>query len=81
MMNDECTETIEGVKLAKITPFENGSCIVYIVLAIVVFIISIGITVYLVYYNWSLIKTNTHKKSKNLMSVITQNGDNKTNKY
>ena len=61
---DECNETIEEVKLAKITPFENGSCIVYIVLMIVVFTISIGITVYLVYYNWSLIKNNTHKKAK-----------------
>ena len=30
---------------------------------IVVFTISIGITVYLVYYNWSLIKFNTHKET------------------
>ena len=60
---DECNETIEEVKLAKITPFENGSCIVYIVFMIVVFTISIGITVYLVYYNWSLIKFNTHKET------------------
>ena len=26
------------------------------------YLISIGITVYLVYYNWSLIKNNTHKE-------------------
>ena len=71
---DECTETIEEVKLANITTmelhsFENennykyNSCIVYIVLMIVVFTIFTGITVYLVYYNWSLIKNNTHKET------------------
>ena len=74
---DECTETIEEVKLANITIFKNennqkyNSCIVYIVLMIVVFTIFNGITVYLVYYNWSLIKNNvsyikfnTHKETK-----------------
>ena len=59
---DECTATIEEVKLAEITLFENenkyGSCKVYIVLMIVVFTIFIGITIYFVYYNWSLIKNN-----------------------
>ena len=66
---DECPETIEEVKLANITTielhsFENknnykyNSCRVYIVLMIVVFTIFTGITVYLVYYNWSLIKNN-----------------------
>ena len=61
---NECTETIEEVKLAKITIFENennykyGSCRVYIVFMIVVFTIFIGITIYFVYYNWSLIKNN-----------------------
>ena len=64
---DECAETIDEMKLANITFTENennyecGSCIVYIVLMIVAFIISTGITVYLVYYNWSLIRNNTHK--------------------
>ena len=77
---DECTETIEEVKLAKITPIElhyaehehkYGSCKVYIVLMIVVFTICTGITIYFVYYNWSLIKNNvscikfkTHKETK-----------------
>ena len=74
---DECTETIEEVKLANITFTENennyecGSCMVYIVLMIVVIVISTGITVYLVYYNWSLIKNNvsyikfnTHKETE-----------------
>ena len=58
---DECTETTEEVKLANITIFKNGSCkrsscILYIVLMIVVFTIFTGITVCLVYYNWSLIR-------------------------
>ena len=59
---DECTETIEEVKLANITftENENNSCIVYSVLMIVVFTIFTGITVYLVYYNWSLINNNTY---------------------
>ena len=61
---DECTETIEEVKLATITPAKNenenkySSCTVYIVLMIVVFTIFIGITIYFIYYNWSLIKNN-----------------------
>ena len=61
---DECTETIEEVKLAETTIFENenenkyGSCKVHIVLMILVFTIFTGITIYFVYYNWSLIKNN-----------------------
>ena len=61
---EECTETVEEVKLAKITLAENensykcSSCTVYIVLMIVVFIICTGISSYLVYYNWSLVKNN-----------------------
>ena len=66
---DERAETIDETKLVNITYTENensyecGSCIVYIVLMIVVIIISTGITIYLVYYNWSLIKNNTHKET------------------
>ena len=87
---DDCTKTIEETKLVNITFTENennykcDSCIVYIVLMIVAFTISTGITVYLVYYNWSLINNNIHcinnnihcikfnnlKKNKNLMSTI-----------
>ena len=61
---DECTETIEQVKLAKIALAENknnykySSCTMYIVLMIVVFTIFTGITACFVYYNWSLIKNN-----------------------
>ena len=74
---DEYTETTEEVKWAEITPFENknnyeyNSCKVYIILMIAVFTIFTGITVYLVYYNWSLINNNiyfikfsTHKKKQ-----------------
>ena len=74
---DQCTETIEEVKFAEITIFENenenkyGSCKVYIALMIVVFTIFTAINIYLVYYNWSLIKNNvscikfnTHKETK-----------------
>ena len=74
---DECTETIEEMKLVKITLSENkgeikySSCTLDIVLMIVVFTIFAGITTYYVYYNWSLIKNNvsyinfgTHKKAK-----------------
>ena len=77
---DECTKTIEEAKLAKITPMElhsaenenkYSSCKVYIVLMILVFTIFTGITIYFVYYNWSLIKNNvscikfnTHKETK-----------------
>ena len=71
---DECTETIEEVKLAKITFAKNenkySSCTVYNVLMIVVFTIFTRITLYFVYYSWSLIKNvscikfNTHKERK-----------------
>ena len=70
---------MEEVKLAKITlsKLENenkySSSAVYIVLMIVIFAIFTGITIYFVFYNWSLIKNNvscikfgTHKETKNL---------------
>ena len=55
---DECTKTVEEVKLAKIILLENesgnkySSCTMYIVLMIIVFTIFTGITTYFVYYNW-----------------------------
>ena len=64
---DECTETTEQVKLAKIALAENknnykySSCTVYIVLMIVVFTVFTGITACFVYYNWSLIKNNVSR--------------------
>ena len=74
---DECTETIKEVKLAKLTFAKNenenkfSSCTIYIVLMIVIFTTFTGISIYFVYYNWSLIKNNvsciklgTHKDTK-----------------
>ena len=74
---DECTKTVEKVKLAKISFAENenenkySSCTVYIILMMVVFTIFTGNTIDFVYYNWSLIKNNvsyikfnTHKETK-----------------
>ena len=50
--------------------YKYSSCRVYIVLMIVVLTIFTGITIYFVYYNWSLIKVNvfcikfnTHKET------------------
>ena len=54
---DECTETTEEVKLAKITLAKNennykrSSCTVYIVLMIVVFTSFTGITTYFADFN------------------------------
>ena len=72
---EECTENNDETKLVNITLAENensycNSCKVYIVLMTVVFTIFTGITIYFVYYNWSLIKNNisctkfnTHKET------------------
>ena len=59
---DECTETVEEVKLAKITLAENenmykcSSCTVYIVLFSTIFTIIVGIVTCYVYSNWYLKK-------------------------
>ena len=64
LLVDECTETVEEVKLARITYAENENnykCsfrTVYSVLMIVFLAIFTGITIYFVYYNWCLIKNN-----------------------
>ena len=86
---DECTETIEEAKLVNVTftgnenNYEHNSCKAYIVLMTIAFTIFTGITVYLIYYNWSLInndihciKFNNHKifnnsASKFLRSIIS----------
>ena len=69
---DDCTKTIEEMKLVNITftgnenNYECDSCIVCIVLMTIVFTIFTEITVYLVYYNWSLINNNNnnHKNTE-----------------
>ena len=56
---DECTETMEKVKLAEITLAKNenenkySSCTVYVVLMTVILTIFTGITNFFVSYNWS----------------------------
>ena len=59
---DECAETVEEVKLAKITLAKNenkykcNSCTLYIVLFSILFTINIGIGAYFVYFHWYLKK-------------------------
>ena len=72
---EECTENNDETKLGNITLAENNnsysnSCKVCIVFMTVVVTIFTGVTVYFVYYNWSLIKSNisctkfnTHKET------------------
>ena len=73
---EECIETIEETKLVTITFTENennyeyGSCIVCIVLIILAFTIFIGVTVYLVYYNWYLINNNNNNNNNNKKTKI-----------
>ena len=68
---DECAETVEEVKLAKITLAENEnkykctSWTVHIVLMVVVFTICARISTYFVYYNWSLVKNVSRIKFNN----------------
>ena len=62
---EECDETIDEVKLTKITLTENknsckcNSCILYIVLFSVFFTINIRISAYFVYYKYM----NRNKKN------------------
>ena len=60
---EECTETVEEMKLAKTTHAENensykcSSCTVYIVLFWIFFTINVGgIGAYFVYFHWYLKK-------------------------
>ena len=61
LVNITITENNNQTKLVNITIAENenshcNSCKVYIVLMIVTIVISTGVTIYFVYYNWSFIK-------------------------
>ena len=57
---EEYTETVEKVKVAKITLAENGnkhkckSCTLYIVLFSILFTINVEIITYFVYFHWYL---------------------------
>ena len=59
---EECTETVEEVKIVKMTLAENEnkykctSCTVYIVLFSMIFTINVGTVTYFVYSHWYLRK-------------------------
>ena len=58
---EECTETVEEVKPAKITSVEHdkhkcSSCTLYLVLFSIIFTINVGIGTYFVYFHWYLKK-------------------------
>ena len=57
---DQCTETVEEVKLGKNENSNKCSCCtMYTVLFWVFFTINVGgIGTYFLYYNWSLVKNN-----------------------
>ena len=59
---DECTETVEEVKITSKNEHENkcGSCTMYIVLFSIFLIINVGIGTYFVYSHWYLKKDDAH---------------------
>ena len=67
---EECTETNNEVKLAKITLAENenkhkrSSCTLYIVLFSIIFTINVGIGTYFVYYKYMNRNKETDPKEK-----------------
>ena len=68
---EECNETVDEVKLTKITLPENenkykcNSCILYIVLFSIFFTIDVGIGAYFVYYKYM-----NHNKKKMFLNVM-----------
>ena len=71
---DECTETIDEVKLTKITLAENennykhNSYRLYIVLLSIFFIINVGIGAYFVYYKYM----NSNKENVSRYDYVYQ---------
>ena len=68
-LTEECTETVEEVKLTKITldgnenSYKCSSCTVYIVLFWIFFTINVGgIGAYFVYFHWYLKKDGTPER-------------------
>ena len=67
---EECTETINEVKLAKLTLAQNenkhkrSSCTLYIVLFSIVFAINVRIGTYFVYYKYMNRNEKTDRKEK-----------------
>ena len=46
---DECTETVDEVKIVSKSKNKCNSCVLYIVLFSIFFTINVGITAYMVY--------------------------------
>ena len=71
---EECNETVDEVKLTKITLAENenkykcNSCILYIVLFSIFFTIDVGIGAYFVYYKY--MNRNFKKMFVNVMILF-----------
>ena len=73
---EECTETVQEVKLAKITSAENenknkcSSCTLYIVLSSIIFTVNNRIYTYFIYFHWYLkrdvirVKFDTYTKQQ-----------------
>ena len=67
---EECAETNNEVKLAKITLVENenkhkrSSCTLYIVLFLIIFTINVGTGTYVVYYKYMNHNKETDRKKK-----------------
>ena len=66
-LNKECTENVDEIKIARVALFEHrNECVcsytIYVVLAVIVLTISIGIGAYFVYSRWYLKKDITHVK-------------------
>ena len=57
---EECTKTVEEVKIAECNPVENKHkcrfCTLYIVLFSIIFTVNIGVATYFVYSHWYLKK-------------------------
>ena len=59
---EECSETVEGVKITSKNEYENkcNSHTVYIVLFSIILTVNIGIATYFVYSHWYLKKYDAH---------------------
>ena len=83
---EECTETVEEVKLATITLSESknkqkcSSSMLYIVLLSIIFTINIGIVTYFVYYKYLMEKMFLDVIMSIKQKIINTNGECQTNR-
>ena len=85
---EECTENIDGLKIAGTPLFERrneskSSCTIYVVLIAIVFTISLGICTYFIYYKYMNYNGKTASKYNYVYqrSVININGKYQRNKH